>query len=75
MLYFKLGLIIGDNLGLHSMLGFVESFNSHYSCRFCKMNKNERAISSVENESLLRNIHTYNNDVKENNVAFTGIKE
>ena len=37
-IFFKLRLIIGDNLGLHSMLGFVESFEANFACRFCKMN-------------------------------------
>lgn len=36
---FKLTLIQGDNLGLHTILGFVESFNSCYCCRFYKMNR------------------------------------
>ncbi|KAF0693247.1 Uncharacterized protein FWK35_00033783, partial [Aphis craccivora] len=35
-IFFSLGLIIGDNLGLHSVLGFTESFVSRYPCRFCK---------------------------------------
>lgn len=32
-IYFALGLILGDNLGLNSVLGFVESFNANYYCR------------------------------------------
>lgn len=28
--------ILGDNLALNSILGFVESFSSHYYCRICK---------------------------------------
>lgn len=30
---FELGLITGDNLGIHSIIGFVESFSSNYACR------------------------------------------
>lgn len=37
--YFKLALIIGDNLGLHGILGFVESFSADKCCRFCKVSK------------------------------------
>jgi hypothetical protein len=37
--HFILGLIIGDNLGLHSILGFTESFNANYCCRLCKVKK------------------------------------
>jgi len=36
---FELGLIVGDNLGIHSMTGFVESFSSNYPCRVCKKKK------------------------------------
>lgn len=34
-IYFKLSLVLGDNLGLHSILGFVESFRANIFCRFC----------------------------------------
>lgn len=37
--YFQLALIIGDNLGIHSIWGFVESFSAHYPYRFCSINK------------------------------------
>ncbi|XP_018306226.1 uncharacterized protein, partial [Mycetomoellerius zeteki] len=37
---FKVALIIGDNLGLNSILGFTTSFNSNFFCRFCKVTKN-----------------------------------
>jgi len=39
VLYFDLGLIIGDNLGIHSIIGFTESFSSNYSCRICTIKK------------------------------------
>jgi len=38
-LYYDLGLIIGDNLGIHSIIGFTESFSSNYSCRICTIKK------------------------------------
>lgn len=31
-IYFALGLILGDNLGLNSALGFTENFNAIYFC-------------------------------------------
>lgn len=34
-IHFDLALIVGDNLGLHSILGFVESFRANKFCRFC----------------------------------------
>lgn len=33
--YFCLLAILGDNLGLNSVLGFTESFNSDFYCRIC----------------------------------------
>lgn len=35
--FFSLGLILGDNLGMHSILGFSESFMAKFPCRFCKL--------------------------------------
>lgn len=37
-------LIVGDNLGLNSILGFTESFNSHFCCRFCNIPKSKMNI-------------------------------
>lgn len=31
--------VTGDNLGMHTLFGFVESFNSNYFCRFCLIDK------------------------------------
>lgn len=31
--------VIGDNLGMHSILGFTESFSGRYSCRLCLTEK------------------------------------
>ena len=33
--------VTGDNLGLHSLFGFVESFNARYCCRFCLAEKED----------------------------------
>lgn len=70
--YFTLLLILGDNLGLNSMLGFNESFQSHYFCRFCKTHKDETKYQVKENEENLRNIENYNNDCLSSSF---GIKE
>lgn len=37
--------IIADNLGVHGLAGFVESFSAEYICRFCTAKKSE--IKSV----------------------------
>ncbi|KAF1376098.1 hypothetical protein PFLUV_G00227100 [Perca fluviatilis] len=31
--------VTGDNLGLHRLLGYVESFNANYFCHFCLVDK------------------------------------
>lgn len=74
-LYFKLALIIGDNLGLNSMLGFTSSFNSNYFCRFCKISKKMSCYESNVKNCLLRNKINYNSDILKNNVQDSGIKE
>lgn len=47
--YFPLILIVGDNLGLNSVLGFSESFSAEYFCRFCITPRN---LTKVETNSL-----------------------
>lgn len=70
--YFTLLLILGDNLGLNSILGCHESFRSNYFCRFCKTHKNDTKFQITENEEILRNTDNYNNDC----LSFSnGIKE
>jgi len=70
---FKLGAILGDNLGLHSILGFVESFNAKYPCRICRANK-EQVKQMCSDISLLRNEENYVADVNTKNSNETGVK-
>lgn len=74
-IFFELGLILGDNLGLHSITGFVESFSSNFSCRNCKVNKNIMKHSFREDKALLRNMVNYTDDLRINNLSLTGVKE
>ncbi|XP_029674533.1 uncharacterized protein LOC115242409 [Formica exsecta] len=74
-IYFALGLVLGDNLGLNSALGFTESFNATYFCRFCKMSKNDSHSCPVKRTDLLRTEQNYNNDLLLNNMKETGVKE
>ncbi|CAH1114912.1 unnamed protein product [Psylliodes chrysocephalus] len=62
--YFVLGLVLGDNLGLNSILGFTTSFNANYFCRFCKMHKNTCHYSNTCHDSILRNEQNYINDIQ-----------
>jgi hypothetical protein len=71
--YFEIGLIRGDNLGIHSITGFVESFSSNFSCRVCKVEKSVHHKQIYEDKSLLRNSMNYANDVALGNPSLTGV--
>lgn len=74
-IYFVLGLIIGDNLGLNAALGFVESFSSNYFCRFCLLNKEETEHVCSDATAPLRNQLNYADHVNMGNPSLTGVKE
>jgi len=44
--------ITGDILGMHSILGFLESFNANYFCRFCLSDKSSAQSVFSEDASL-----------------------
>ena len=73
-LYFDLALIIGDNLGLHSIFGFTESFRANKFCRFCLTQS--KKINSIlkESDCILRNIENYDSLLALNDVTKSGIK-
>jgi len=73
--FFSLGLILGDNLGLHSMLGFSESFIANFPCRFCKSHKTECQHQVEQIDNNLRNEVNYSDDVAVNDLTLTGIKQ
>ncbi|CAI6377673.1 unnamed protein product [Macrosiphum euphorbiae] len=73
--FFSLGLILGDNLGLHSMLGFSESFIANFPCRFCKSHKTECQHQVEQIDNNLRNEVNYSNDVAVDDLTLTGIKQ
>lgn len=72
--YFKLALIIGDNLGLNSIMGFVESFSAKYFCRICKSDKSVTQKMYEEDVTTLRNKCNYDEDIITDNYKLTGIK-
>lgn len=74
-IYFKLTLIIGDNLGLHGILGFVESFSADVCCRFCTVSKNVSCKLCTEDISILHNKDNYAENITRNNSSSTGIKD
>ncbi|XP_034253504.1 uncharacterized protein LOC117652584 [Thrips palmi] len=73
--YFVLGVILGDNKGLHEICGFMESFNANFLCRMCKCSKQQLHSMVKEDPSLLRTPEDYAADVELNDSEVTGIKE
>ena len=74
-IYFVLMLILGDNLGVHSILGLNESFRSNLFCRFClTLNENINMIFKEKNCEL-RTVKNYNSLLAKNNKSLSGIKE
>lgn len=70
---FKLLLIVGDNLGLNSIFGFVESFKSTHFCRFCKLDRKDTELCITENLKRLRTKENYAKDLELCDQALTGI--
>ena len=73
-IYFITALIVGDNLGLNSIFGFVESFNSTMFCRMCYADPDLIKTLTIEDESLMRTTENYENGIKNINMTKTGIK-
>ncbi|KAF4528181.1 hypothetical protein B566_EDAN016580, partial [Ephemera danica] len=71
--YFRLAYVHGDNLSLNEVLGFSQSFNAKYYCRFCKAEKCEMQGMCIENSALLRNNDNYLGDAAKFDFSSTGI--
>lgn len=66
-------MVVGDNLGLNTLLGFSKGFSATFFCRFCKCTKTETETLGNEKDDKLRTIENYNDDVLTNNITETGI--
>ncbi|KAF9408398.1 hypothetical protein HW555_011901 [Spodoptera exigua] len=71
VVHFELGLILGDNLGIHAISGFVESFSANYSCRVCKVPKQVMKTQCFENKEFLRTLSNYESDLRLGNPSET----
>jgi len=71
--HFVLGLLVGDNLGLNTILEFSKSFSANYFCRLCKSHKIDTFRLYEEDTSCLRTIENYLEDVEKMNFSETGI--
>jgi len=69
-IYFSLAFIIGDNLGLHSILGFRKSFNANYPCRFCLCSKSECNYLVTQDDSKMRNRENYSQGIAIDNFTY-----
>lgn len=74
-IFFKLGLFLGDNLGLHEVFGFTTSFKSSSFCRFCTIKSKNTQHVFFEEPNLMRNETNYSTDLFKNDVKNTGISE
>jgi len=74
-IYFALGLVLGDNLGLNLILGFVESFSANFYCRICRSPKSALQIIISECHETLKNEVNYATDINTDNYSLTGLKE
>lgn len=72
--FFQLSLVTGDNLGLNSCCGFVESFKATRWCRIRRATNDDCKNMEVQKSELLRNEINYAADLAENNPK-TGVKE
>lgn len=73
--YFFVGAILGDNLGLNTLLGFTKSFNSNMFCRSCRRLKANTKRDCVEISDSLRNEINYSDDLLKNDFKETGIHQ
>jgi len=72
-IYFRVALLTGDNLGIHSISDLVESFGVIYPCRVCKEPK-VIATQTVANKDMLRTRENYEIGVLIGIVSVTGVK-
>ena len=72
-MYFKLAGVIGDNLAIHTILGFIKSFSANYPCRFCQIYSKDINSTFTENSFLVRTPQSYNDNILENKQSSMGI--
>ncbi|KAG8175845.1 hypothetical protein JTE90_013395 [Oedothorax gibbosus] len=75
LFHFSLGLLIGDNLGLHEMAGFAGGFTANHPCRICTISRQEMFTKCDDKSLLLRNKENYNLAIEQASLYETGINE
>lgn len=74
-IHFVLMQVIGDNLGVHGITGFVEGFSANFPCTVCRAPKEQTKVMTREDPLLLRDPVNYAEDVQTGDVRRTGVKE
>lgn len=79
-IFFVLGVITGDNLGLNTIMGYTKSFSSQFPCRICKCTKSEIYKKCKDDCNFHRNLKNYNRDTIQytrvnERIANSGIRE
>jgi len=59
--YFAEGLVIGDNLGIHQLCGFEESFSANY---YCESTKRECEKMTAVDSNSPRTVKNYDRDLQ-----------
>jgi hypothetical protein len=62
-----------DNLELHEVLGFVQSFSANYSSRICKIHEHQLKVSWEEDN--FRTKTSFDEVIEIGNVSLTGVKD
>lgn len=62
-IFFRLMFIVGDNLGLNTILGFSKGFNTQYYCRICTATKKDAQKLVHEKKRYVRTQNDYLNCV------------
>lgn len=73
-IFFALTLFVGDNLAVHALYGYNESFSCNYPCQFCKAHKKLIEKDWRLRPELKRTVENYENDVLLNDPKSTGVK-
>ena len=66
--------VVGDNLGLNAILGYIESFSGHHVCRWCSVERTVLRTMTSEDSVLMRSRASHQDDLKIGNPTLTGLK-
>lgn len=74
-LYGTVCLLTADNLAMHSLCGYLESFSANKFCQFCMIDKKNARFRYDEDEVELCTKNNYQDHVSLNEPSTTGVKE